>query len=76
MAEQAPAAGDVLITKRLQDGHFEISIVPGDAQLSVRQKFEAVRHAHAFAAHSGASVWFIEPGGTYTRVEKPRPKES
>jgi hypothetical protein len=35
-----------------------------------------VRHAHAFAAHSGASVWFIEPGGTYTRVEKPRPKES
>jgi hypothetical protein len=62
MAEQAPTPGDVLIRKRDHDGHFEISIVPGDAQLSVRQKFEAVRHAHAFAAH--------------TRVEKPRPKES
>jgi hypothetical protein len=76
MAEQAPNTGDVLITKRVQDGHFEISVVPGDAQLSVRQKFEAVRHAHAFAAHHGASVWFIEPGGGYTRVAKPRPKES
>lgn len=76
MAEQAPTPGDVLITKREQDGHFEISIVPGDAQLSVRQKFEAVRHAHAFAAHIGASVWFTEPDGGYTRIEKPRPKES
>jgi hypothetical protein len=76
MAEQFPAAGDVLIAKRDQDGHFEISIVPGDAQLAVQQKFEAVRHAHAFAAHSGASVWFIDPGGTYTRVEKPRSKEN
>ena len=76
MAEQAPTTGDVLITKRDQDGHFEISIVPGDAQLAVRQKFEAVRQAHAFATHSGASVWFIEPGGTYTRIDKPRSKES
>ena len=76
MAEHVPIAGDVLITKRDLDGHFEISIVPGDAQLALRQKFEAVRHAHAFAQHSGASVWFIEPGGAYTRVEKPRPKES
>ena len=76
MPEQIPSTGDVLITKRADDGHFDISIVPGDAQLSVRQKFEAVQHAHGFAAHSGASVWFIEPGGSYTRVEKPRPKES
>jgi hypothetical protein len=76
MADSAPSAGDVLIAKRTSDGSFEISIVPGDAQLTVRQKFEAVRHAHAFAAHSGASVWFIEPGGSYTRVEKPKPKES
>ena len=76
MSEPLPADGDVLIAKRDADGHFEISIVPGDPQLSVKQKFEAVRHAHAFAAHSGASVWFIEPGGAYTRVEKPRPKES
>lgn len=76
MPEQTPTEGDVLITKRAQDGHFEISIVPGAAQLSVRQKFEAVRHAHAFAAYNGASVWFIEPGGSYTRVDKPRPKES
>ena len=76
MAEQVPADGDVLIARRAADGLFEISIVPGNAQLSVRQKFEAVRHAHAFAAHNGAAVWFIEPGGTYTKVEKPRPKES
>jgi hypothetical protein len=76
MAEQAPATGDVLIAKRAADGLFEISIVPGDAQLSVRQKFEAVRQAHAFAAHTGAAVWFIEPGGSYTRVDTPRTKES
>ena len=76
MAEQTPSTGDVLIKKRDQDGHFEISIVPGDAQLAVRQKFEAVRHAHAFAGHNGASVWFIEPGGSYVRVDKPRPKEN
>lgn len=76
MPERTPTPGDVLITKRAQDGHFEISIVPGDPQLSLPQKFEAVRHAHAFAAHNGASVWFIEPGGNYMRVEKPRSKES
>lgn len=76
MPEQTPTEGDVLITKRAQDGHFEISIVPGNAQLAVRQKFEAVRQAHAFAAHNGASVWFIESGGSYVRVDKPRPKES
>ena len=76
MAEQNPTAGDVLIAKRARDGFFEISIVPGDPQLSVRQKFEAVRHAHAFAAHTGASVWFLEDGGAYIKVDKPRPKES
>ena len=76
MAEPTPADGDVLIAKRAADGHFDISIVPGNPQLSVRQKFEAVRHAHAFAAHTGAGVWFIEPGGAYTRVDKPRSKES
>jgi hypothetical protein len=76
MSEPIPTEGDVLIAKRAADGLFEISIVPGDPQFSVQQKFEAVRHAYAFAAHSGSSVWFIEPGGAYTRVEKPRPKES
>lgn len=76
MAELSPSEGDVLIAKRATDGLFEISIVPGNPQLSVRQKFEAVRHAHAFAAHNGASVWFIEPGRSYTKVDKPRPKES
>ena len=76
MAEEVPIAGDVLIARRGADGVFDISIVPGDPQLSVPQKFEAVRHAHAFAAYTGASVWFIEPGGSYTRVQQPRPKES
>ena len=76
MSEPIPTEGDVLIAKRAADGLFEISIVPGYPQLSVQQKFEAVRHAHAFAGHSGTSVWFIEPDGAYTRVEKPRSKES
>jgi hypothetical protein len=76
MVKEVPAAGDVLIAKRAADGLFEISIVPGDPQLSVNQKFEAVRHAHAFAAHTGASVWFTESSGAYMRVEKPRPKAS
>ena len=76
MAEGNPSAGDVLIAKRATDGFFDISIVPGEPQLSVRQKFEAVRHAHAFAAHSGASVWFLEPGGVYLRVDRPRAKEN
>jgi hypothetical protein len=76
MANEVPAAGDVLIAKRAKDGFFDISVVPGDPQLSVRQKFEAVRHAHAFAAHAGAAVWVIEPHGGYTRLEKARPKDS
>ena len=76
MADQAPSPGDVLVKKREQDGHFEISVVPGDAQVSVRQKFEAMRQAHEFAAHHGASVWFTEPDGGYTRIDRPRPKES
>ena len=76
MADSTPSAGDVLIAKRPSDGSFEISIVPGQPQLTVQQKFEAVRHAHAFAAHSGASVWFIEPGGSFTRVTMPKPKEN
>ena len=76
MAETLPATGDVLIAKRDADGLFEISIVPGNPQVSVRQKFEAVRHAHAFAAQTGSSVWFIEASGGYTKIDTPRAKES
>ena len=76
MAKDVPARGDVLITRRAQDGHFEISVVPGDPQFSVRHKIEAVRHAYGFAAtQSGLSVWFIGPGGRYTKLAKPRARE-
>ena len=71
MANENPVAGDVLIA-RGSTGHFEISIFPGKAQLSVRQKFEAVRHAHAFAEQTGNAVWFKESGTTYSRVAAPR----
>lgn len=76
MADPVPAPGDVLITKRGSDGQFEISIVPGNPQLFVRQKFEAVRQAHAFAEQTGNAVWFTESGATYTKVERPARKES
>lgn len=76
MAEHDPAEGDVLITRRRADGRFEISIVPGGAQLHVQHKFQAIQHAHRFAEQTGAAVWFTESGESYTRVEKPKQKES
>ena len=76
MSEHSPAPGDLLITQRAVDGHFEISIVPGRPQLEIRHQHDAVKQAHAFAAQSGASVWMIGAGGSVTRLQPPKRTES
>jgi hypothetical protein len=75
MSEHSPAPGDVLITRRAVDGHFEISIVPGRPQLAISHQHDAVKQAHAFAAQSGASVW-MEAGGAMVRMQPPKRRES
>ena len=76
MSEQSPAPGDLLISQRTGDGHFEISIVPGRPQVAVPHQQDAIRQAHAFARQSGASVWMTRAGGSATRVPPPTRKRS
>lgn len=75
MSEQSPAAGDVLISRRDHDGHFEISVVPGRPQFSMAQQREAIKQAQAFARKNGASVWMAVNGG-YLRMQPPKRQES
>ena len=76
MSEQSPEPGDLLISQRAGDGHFEISIVPGRPQVAIRHQHDAIKQAHAFAGQNGASVWMTEAGGSITRVPPPKRKES
>jgi hypothetical protein len=76
MSEQSPSPGDLLISQRAGDGHFEISIVPGRPQLSIPHQHDAVTQAHAFAAQNGAAVWMIDASGSIVRVPPPKRKES
>lgn len=71
MTQQAPAAGDLLISKRADDGKFEISIVPGRPQLVISHQQDAIQQAHAFASKNGASVWMTEPNGNLVHLERP-----
>jgi hypothetical protein len=75
MSEQAPAAGDVVISRRDGDGHFEISVVPGLPQFSVARERDAIRHAHAFALKGGVSVW-MAVGGGYIRMKLSQRQEN
>jgi hypothetical protein len=63
MSEQAPAPGDVVISRRDHDGHFEISVVPGRPQVSVARERDAISQAHAFARKGGVSVWMAVGSG-------------
>ena len=76
MSEQSPSPGDLLISQRAGDGHFEISIVPGRPQLTIRHQHDALAQAHAFAAQNGAAVWMSNGNGAVTRVPPPKRKES
>lgn len=73
MAEQSPAPGDLLVSRRPSDDHFEISIVPGRPQLAIRHQHEALKQAHAYAAQNGGRVWMLQ-GTTYIRVAPPNPR--
>ena len=77
MADQTPAPGDLLISRRPSDDHFEISVVPGRPQLAARNQHDAVKQAQAYAERNGGSVW-MKQGTTYTRMPGPklRRKES
>ena len=76
MAQQAPAAGDLLISRRASDGKFEISIVPGRPQLVISQQQDAIQQAHDFASKNGASVWMTNGDGDAVRVERPRKRRA
>ena len=71
VTQQVPAAGDLLISKRADDGKFEISIVPGRPQFVIPHQQDAIQHAHAFASKNGASVWITDSNGNIVRVERP-----
>lgn len=72
MAEQTPAPGDLLISRRPSDDHFEISIVPGRPQLAIRHQHEAVRQAHAYAQKNGGRVW-MRLGDSFVPMPAPKP---
>jgi len=76
MSDQSPSPGDLLISRRTSDGHFEISIVPGRPQLAIPQQHDAVKQAYAFAEKNGASVWITESSGSVVRLQPPRRSES
>jgi hypothetical protein len=76
MSDQSPAPGDLLISKRNADGHFEISIVPGRPQVALAQQHDAVMQAHAFAVKSGGAVWMTNGNGSVVRLQSPKHKES
>lgn len=71
MSEQSPAPGDLLVSRRPADDHFEISIVPGRPQLAIPQQHDALKQAHAFAAKNGGAVWMLQ-NGTYIRMPPPK----
>jgi hypothetical protein len=77
MSEQSPAPGDLLISRRPSDDHFEISVVPGRPQVAIARQHDAFSQAHAFAEKNGGTVWMLQ-GSTYLRLAPPtrRRKES
>lgn len=74
MAERTPAPGDLLISRRSSDDHFEISIVPGRPQLTIRHQHEAVKQAHAYAEKNGGLVWMRQANG-YTQLPAPKRRQ-
>ncbi len=74
MADRTPAPGDLLISRRPSDDHFEISIVPGRPQLTIRHQHEAVQQAHAYAEKHGGIVW-IRQGNGYTQLPAPKRRQ-
>jgi hypothetical protein len=75
MSQQSPAAGDVLIARRPGDGRYEISVVPGQPQLTVALQHEAVRHARAFADLHGGTVWMANGAG-FVRLASSAPQQT
>jgi hypothetical protein len=71
VTQQSPAEGDLLISRRAEDGKFEISVVPRRPQLVAPTRKDAIEQAHAFAAKNGTSVWLTDSNGR--TVPAPRP---
>jgi hypothetical protein len=76
MSNDQPADGDLVISRCTDDGRFQISVTPGEPQMKVSYKNQAVDHAFAYADRNGATVWFCDASGHITRVDRPRRKES
>ena len=76
MADNVPRDGDLVISRRKDNGRFEITVSPGRPQMSLQFKNEAINHAYAYADQHGAAVWYAEVTGEFTRLERVRRKES
>lgn len=76
MSDQLPREGDLVISRRKDDGRFEITVSPGRPQMILKFKNEAINHAYAYADRNGATVWFMDAAGEIHRVDRVRPKEN
>jgi hypothetical protein len=76
MSDDAPRDGDLVISRRTDDGRFEITVSPGRPQMAVKYKHDAINQAFAYADSNGVTVWFMELTGEFSRVDRVRPKES
>jgi hypothetical protein len=70
MSDDIPHAGDLVISRRLEDGKFQITVSPGRPQMTVKYKNEAITHAFAYADHHGVTVWFTEASGATSRLTR------
>jgi hypothetical protein len=58
-----PKPGDLLVTRRTDGRGFEISVIPGEAQLLVNTLVDAVGRARQWASRKGQSVWVADGPG-------------
>ena len=76
MADDVPRDGDLVISRRKDDGRFEIAVSPGRPQMALKYKNDAINHAYAYADQHGVTVWYLEASGIVSRVDRVRLRES
>lgn len=68
--------GDLVISRRREDGLFQITVSPGRPQMTVNYKNDAIAQAYAYADRNGVTVWFMDASGAISRVTRVAPPES
>ena len=73
-ASGGPQDGDLVVTRESHSAvRYTIREVPGDPQVSMAARDEALRLAQQFASRRGVDVWYAEDGG-YQPVQSFRPR--